>query len=109
MIAARKHLAALVFAAALAGCAGGDPLTNDLLTQSIATGAQRKSVCAISGIGDTFSVQKVGVTVFGNALDMAPIDGWGIDDFVTGKIAAQLGQRFEVKRAAASEGGFCGS
>ena len=60
----------------------------------------------ISGIGDTFSVQKVGVTVFGNALDMAPIDGWGIDDFVTGKIAAQLGQRFEVKRVAAPKGAF---
>jgi hypothetical protein len=93
-------------AAALAGCSTGDPLTNDLLTQSIATGAPRKSVCAVSGIGDTFALQKVGVTVFGNALDKTPIDAWGIDEFVTGKIGAHLGQRFEVKRIAAPRGAF---
>jgi hypothetical protein len=102
----RRRLLALALAWPLAGCSTGDPLTNDLLTQSIATGGQRKSVCAISGIGDTFSIQKVGVTVFGNALDMAPIDAWGIDDFVTGRIAAQLNQRFEVKRVAYPKGAF---
>ena len=56
LIAARKHSVVLVFAAALAGCSSGDPLTNELLTQSITTGGPRKSVCAISSIGDTFSV-----------------------------------------------------
>jgi len=93
-------------ALALAGCASGDPLTNELLTQRIAKGAPRQSVCAISGIGDFFSVQKVGITVFGNALDKAPIDAWGIDEFVVGKIGAQLGQRFDVKRVAYPKGAF---
>ena len=106
MIAARKNIAVLAFAAALAGCATGDPLTNDLLTQSIATGGPRKSVCAISGIGDTFALQKIGLTVFGNALDKAPIEAWGIDQFVTNKIGAQLSQRFDVKKLAYATGAF---
>jgi hypothetical protein len=93
-------------ALALAGCASGDPLTNELLTQRIAPGTPRQSVCVISGIGDTFSVQKMGITVFGNALDMAQIDAWGIDDFVVGKVGAQLSQRFEVKRVAYAKGAF---
>lgn len=91
-------------AAVLTGCATGDPLTNDLLTQRIGPGTPRKSVCVISGIGDTFSIQKVGVTVFSNALDKAPIDAWGVDDFVAGKIGAQLSHRFDVKRIAVSKG-----
>jgi hypothetical protein len=106
LIAARKHFPALALAAALAACSTGDPLTNDLLTQSIAAGAPRKSVCAISGIGDTFSLQKVGATVFGNALDKAPIDAWGIDEFLTNKIGAQLSRRFDVKRISAPKGAF---
>lgn len=106
LIATRRHFTALAIAAALAGCATGDPLTNDLLTQRIAPGTPRKSVCIISGIGDTFALQKKGITVFGNALDQAPIDAWGIDDFVAGKIAAQLGQRFDVKRVGYPKGAF---
>jgi hypothetical protein len=93
-------------ALALAGCASGDPLTNELLTQRIAKGAPRQSVCAISGIGDTFSLQSVGITVFGNSLDKAPIDAWGIDEFVSSKIGMQLSQRFDVKRVAHPKGAF---
>jgi hypothetical protein len=93
-------------ALALAGCASGDPLTNELLTQRIAPGTPRQSVCAISGIGDTFTLQKIGLMVFGNSLDKAPIDAWGIDEFVTGRIGAHLGQRFDVKRIAYPKGAF---
>jgi hypothetical protein len=99
-------LVVLAIAAALAGCSTGDPLTNELLAQSIAKGGPRKSVCAISRIGDTFALQKMGVTVFGNALDMAQIDAWGIDEFVVGKVAAQLSQRFDVKRLTYPKGAF---
>lgn len=91
---------------AVAGCAGGDPLTNDLLAERIAPGTPRKSVCAVSGIGDTFALQKIGLTVFGNALEHAPIDAWGIDEFVSGKIGAHLSQRFDVKRLAYAKGAF---
>jgi outer membrane lipoprotein SlyB len=60
----RWQLMALAVAVVLAGCATPDPFTNDLLTASIAPGTGRKSVAVISAIGDTFSVQKVGLTVF---------------------------------------------
>lgn len=90
--------AVCMLAGAIAGCSTPDPLSNDLLRASIASGTSRKSVCIISAIGDTYSLQKVGVTVFGNALDKFPIDAWGVDNLVAAKISAQLGQRFEVKR-----------
>jgi hypothetical protein len=106
LIVTRRHFVGLSVAAALAGCAGGDPLTNELLAQKIAPGSPRKSLCAISAIGDTFSVQKMGVTVFGNALDMAQIDTWGIDEFVVGKVAAQLSRRFDAKRLTYPKGAF---
>jgi hypothetical protein len=93
-------------AAALAGCAGGDPLTNEQLTASLSSGGARKSVCVISAIGDTFSLQKIGVTVFGNALDKHPIDAWGIDGFVGTRISAQLGQRFDARRIDYPKGAF---
>ena len=66
----RRIVATCVWAGAVAGCSI-DPLNNDLLTASIAPGTPRKSVCVIAAIGDTFSLQKVGVTAFGNALDIA--------------------------------------
>ena len=71
-------VAAFAATAALAGCSS-DPLTNDHLTANLAQGSQRKRVCVISAIGDTYSLQKVGITVFGNALDKVPIEAWGID------------------------------
>src|SRR4026208_1531617 len=85
----RRIAAACVWAAAVAGCTI-DPLNNDNLTASIATGTARKSVCVIAAIGDTFSLQKVGVTAFGNALDKVPVDAWGIDKFMGDKISSQL-------------------
>ena len=78
---------------------------NDRLTASIAPGSPRKSVCVISAIGDTYSVQKVGITVFGNALDKVPIDAWGIDDFVAGKIGSH-GARFDARRLDYAKGAF---
>ena len=90
----------------LAGCSTTDPLTNDLLTASIAAGGPRKSVCIISAIGDTYSLQKVGVTVFGNALDKVPIDAWGIDKAVSDRISAQLASRFDARRLDYPRGAF---
>ena len=72
----RWQLTAFAIAVVLAGCATPDPYTNDLLTASIAPGTGRKSIGVISAIGDAFSVQKLGLTVFQNALDEIPIDAW---------------------------------
>jgi hypothetical protein len=105
--AARCLFAAFAAAAALAGCTS-DPLTNDLLTANIAQGSARKSVCVISAIGDTYSLQKVGLTVFGNALDKAQIEAWGVDAFVGGKIGSQLSHRFEARRIDYPKGAFAG-
>ena len=57
-----------------------------------------RSVCVASAIGHTFHVQKIGVMVFGNALDKIPIDSWGIDDAAVRKIGQMLGKEFAVRR-----------
>lgn len=46
----------------------------------------------ISAIGDTFSVQKIGFTVFGNELTEVPV-GWGFDDTVNERVKAIGGGR----------------
>jgi hypothetical protein len=101
----RRIVAACVFGGAVAGCSI-DPLNNDLLTASIAPGTPRKSVCVIAAIGDTFSLQKVGVTAFGNALDKVSVEAWGIDKFVGDKISSQLAQRFDARRLDYPRGAF---
>jgi hypothetical protein len=73
-----------------AGCAGtivGVP--TDLQTV--------KSVGVISAFADRFQLRKVGVTVFGNDESEFPVDSWGIDDVMAGKVRTLLGQRFDVR------------
>jgi hypothetical protein len=101
----RRIVAVCIWAGAVAGCTI-DPLNNDLLTASVAPGTARKSVCVISAIGDTYSLQKVGVTVFGNALDKVPIDAWGIDKAVGDKISSRLAHRFDARRLDYPRGAF---
>jgi len=43
------------------------------------TAENTKCIGVISAIGDTFSLQKIGITVFGNELNTVPIDSWQID------------------------------
>jgi len=38
--------------------------------------------------GDTFVVQKVGLTIFGNEQTEVPVDGWGFDDLVVARVRA---------------------
>src|SRR5205085_8052006 len=89
---------AVAAAIALAACSTIDPPNNDLLTSSIAPSTVRKTICVVAAIGDTFSVQKIGVTAFGNALDKHSIDAWGIDSAVASKISTRLSPRFDVRR-----------
>jgi hypothetical protein len=49
-----------------------------------------KCIGLVSAIGDTFSLQKIGITVFGNELNTVPIDSWQIDNLVISKISAFL-------------------
>jgi hypothetical protein len=45
----------------------------------------------ISAIGDQFTVQKIGFTVFGNEQAQAPIDSWGLNDLVVARVRAAAG------------------
>jgi len=56
-----------------------------------------KRIGVISAIGDTFTVQKVGITVFGNEKTQFAIGSWRIDEFVIDRIRAALGRRFDVR------------
>ena len=60
----------------------------------------------VSAIGDTFSLQKIGITVFGNELNTVPIDSWQIDNMVITKISAFLSKAWTVKRISYPKGAF---
>jgi hypothetical protein len=55
-----------------------------------------KRVGIISVVGDKFDFRKIGLTVFNNELNAVPVS-WGIDEFVTNRIRALLGRRYEVR------------
>jgi hypothetical protein len=57
-----------------------------------------KCIGVISAIGDTLFLRKIGMTVFGNEENSAPVDSWHIDDFVADKISAYLSKSWSVKR-----------
>src|SRR5580700_1348258 len=65
-----------------------------------------KCIGVVSAIGDTFSVQKIGITVFGNELNTVPIDSWQIDNIVIAKISAFLNKAWTVKRISYPKGAF---
>lgn len=45
-------------------------------------------------------MQKIGVTIFGNALEKIPIESWGIDDAAVQKIGQIMGPQVNVRRLA---------
>jgi hypothetical protein len=59
----------------------------------------------ISAVGDTFSVQKVGLTVFGNELTEVPINAWGLDDLVIARVRAAA-SGINVRKIAYPKGAF---
>ena len=65
-----------------------------------------KCIGVVSAIGDTFSLQKIGITVFGNELNTVPIDSWQIDNLVIGKISAFLSKAWTVRRISYPKGAF---
>lgn len=65
-----------------------------------------KCIGVVSAIGDTFSLRKIGLTVFGNDLNKVPIESWQIDDLVVGKISAFLSKSWTVRRISYPQGAF---
>jgi hypothetical protein len=51
-------------------------------------------------IGDSFALQSIGLTVFGNDLKEVPIESWGLDDLIVARVRAAAGPRFAVRRIA---------
>lgn len=68
--------------------------------------ANAKTVGVVSAIGETFTLQKIGITVFGNESHNVAIGAWGIDDLVAARVSAALSKRFHVKRISVPKGAF---
>ena len=77
------------------GCAGGFGAPSVEASKTI---SQARTVGVISAVGHKLSLQKIGITVFGNELNEVAISSWGIDDAVTSKVSSLLGGRFTVRR-----------
>jgi hypothetical protein len=54
----------------------------------------------IPHIGESFAVQSIGLTVFGNDRKEVPIESWGLDDLIVARVRAAAGPRFAVRRIA---------
>ena len=57
-----------------------------------------KTLCVASALGGNFNLQTIGFTVFGNDVQTAPIDSWGLDDLAVRKTASIVSGRFTVRR-----------
>jgi hypothetical protein len=60
----------------------------------------------ISALGDRFSVQKFGLTIFETEGSEAPMDGWGLDDLPLARVRAATGADPSVRRIAYPKGAF---
>lgn len=65
-----------------------------------------KCIGVISAIGDTLFLRKVGITIFGNEQNTAPVESWHIDDVVFGKISTYLSKSWTVRRINYPKGAF---
>lgn len=61
-----------------------------------ATPDPRKTIGLISELGDTLSIQQIGIMVFGNEKTSVPIGNWGIDALVYAKASSIVKAHFNV-------------
>jgi hypothetical protein len=71
-----------------------------------ATAGPVKSIGLISVLGETFTVKRVGIMVFGNEEHKIPISGWKIDDQIAALVATSLKKTFKVKPIRVPEGAY---
>jgi hypothetical protein len=74
--------------------------------QKAQTAGTQKTIGLISTVGDTFTVKRVGVTVFGNEEDKFPVPAWKINDRIASSTTALLKKNFRVKRIPVPPGAF---
>ena len=65
-----------------------------------------KCIGVVSAIGDSFSLQKIGITVFGNERNKVPLNSWQIDNLVVSKISAFLSKSWSVRPISYPKGTF---
>jgi len=75
-------------------------------TALIAAASGPCSLGVISAVGDRFSVQKFGLTVFENEQSLVPIEDWGLDDLVLARVRAAMGSDPSVRKIAYPRGAF---
>lgn len=107
----RRLLALLLTLTLLTACsisqtAWGPPVSLDrpIVTGSTG-GAGSGSIAVLSLIGSTFTVQKVGMTVFGNERAEENVSGWGMDDIAFESVSKGLSGKGSVKRLTLAAGG----
>jgi len=101
--------ATFLFAAVIAGAAvAQQPAKPKAPAASSKPSAADSGKCigVISTIGDTLFLRKVGITIFGNEQNTAPVDSWHIDDVVFGKISTYLSKSWTVRRINYPRGAF---
>ncbi len=74
--------------------------------QAVAAESGPCSLGVISAIGDRFSVQKFGLTVFQNEQAYVPIEDWGLDDLVLARVRAATSGDPSVRKIAYPKGAF---
>ncbi len=65
-----------------------------------------KTIGLVSIIGETFTVKKIGIMVFGNEEESFPIAGWKVDDRVAASVSRILKKNFKVKRIQLPAGAY---
>ncbi|MGB0086623.1 MAG: hypothetical protein WBP94_14790 [Rhodomicrobiaceae bacterium] len=65
-----------------------------------------KTIGLISIVGETFTVKKIGIMVFGNEEKNFPIANWKIDDRVAATVTRILKKNFKTKRITIPAGAF---
>jgi hypothetical protein len=71
---------------------------------AVETGPCRLGV--ISTLGDRFSVQKFGLTIFETEVEEVAVNGWGLDDIAFARVRAATGTDPSVRRIAYPKGAF---
>ncbi|MDA9465919.1 hypothetical protein [Bradyrhizobium sp. CCBAU 53415] len=81
------------------------PKAKPAAQQPVAAESGPCQIGVIAAIGDRFSVQHVGLTMFGNEYMEAPIETWGIDDLFVAKVRAAASGT-AVRKIAYASGAF---
>lgn len=81
------------------------PFGGELKTASL-TQPSRRTICVAAAIGNAFSVNTVGLTVFGNETKLVPVEGWQIDDHIGTRVAELVGTRFNIHRIVVPNNAF---